>query len=148
MQTRYLSSPKEGARFENIEDIGKAAEVDLSEDCTTVHGAEVVGVISLESFAVCLVCKAKVEPIATDGNIRCCTKCSMQHKITSCSSQLNAKLVISSGASYLTLNVFGTNVSDIVQQHPPTTQSLRSATQFTFTHSNNVITGVSRPGDS
>ena len=65
-----------------------------------------------------------------------------------CSSQLNAKLVISSGASYLTLNVFGTNVSDIVQQHPPTTQSLRSATQFTFTHSNNVITGVSRPGDS
>ena len=95
MQTRYLSSPKEGARFENIEDIGKAAEVDLSEDCTT----EVVGVISLESFAVCLECKAKVEPIATDGNIGCCTKCSMQHKITSCSSQLNAKLVISSGAS-------------------------------------------------
>ena len=65
----------------------------------------------------------------------------MQQKITSCSSQLNAKLVISSGASYLTLNAFGTNVSDT----PPTTQSLLSATQFTFTHSNNVITGVSRP---
>jgi len=125
MQTRYLSFPKEGARFENIEDIGEVAEHDLSEDCTTVHGSEVVGVISLESFAVCLECKAKVEPIATDGNIGCCTKCSMQQKTTSCSSRLNAKLVISSGASYLTPNVFGT-----------------------ITHSNNVITGVSRLSDS
>ena len=69
----------------------------------------------------------------------------MQQKITSCSSQLNAKLVISSGASYLTLNAFGTNVSDIAEQHPPTKQSLLSATQFTFTHSNYVTTGVSRP---
>ena len=57
-------------------------------------GAEVVGVISLNSFAACLVCKAKVEPMATDGNIGCYTKCSMQQKIASCSSQLNAKLVI------------------------------------------------------
>ena len=121
MQMRYLSFPKEGARFENIEDIGEVAEHNLSEDCTTVHGSEVVGVISLESFAVCLECKAKVEPIATDGNIGCRTKCSMQQ----ISSRLNAKLVISSGASYLTPNVFGT-----------------------ITHSNNVITGVSRLSDS
>jgi len=78
MQTRHLSFPKECARFENIEDIGEVAEDDVSEDCTTVHSAEVVSVISLESFAACLVCKAKVEPIATDGNIRWCTKCSTQ----------------------------------------------------------------------
>jgi len=85
MQMRHLSFPKECARFANIEDIGEVAEDDLSEDCTTVHGAEEVSVISLESFAACLVCKVKVEPIATDGNIGFCTKCRMQ-KITSCSS--------------------------------------------------------------
>jgi len=36
-------------------------------------------------------------------------------------------------------------VSDIAQQQTPTTQSLLSAMQFTFTHSNDVITGISRP---
>ena len=56
-----------------------------------------------------------------------------------------AKLLISSGTDYHTLNVFGRNIKDIAEQEQITTESLLSARPFTFTYANNVVTTISRP---
>ena len=57
---KYISLPKDGANMVEIEDIGDVAEDNLSEYSITVHGAEVIGVLTLELYAACLVCKVKV----------------------------------------------------------------------------------------
>ena len=59
---KYISLPKDGVNMVEIEDIGDVAEDNLSEYSITVHSAEVIGVLTLESYAACLVCKAKVGP--------------------------------------------------------------------------------------
>ena len=59
---KYISLPKDGVNMVEIEDIGDVAEDNLSEYSITVHSAEVISVLTLESYAACLVCKAKVGP--------------------------------------------------------------------------------------
>ena len=113
---KYLSLPKDGANIVEFEDMGDVAEDDLSEYSITVHGAEVIGVLTLESYAACLVCKAKVGP--TTGKLGRCTKCKMQQVIDRCKKQLNSKVLISSSTNYLTLKVFGSNVIDIAHVSP------------------------------
>ena len=68
-----------------IEDIGEVTEDDLSEYCITVHGAEVISVLALESYAACLQCKAcKVEP--TTGKLG---HCKMLQVVAHCKTLLN-----------------------------------------------------------
>ena len=58
---------------------------------------------------------------------------------------VNAKLMISAGSSYLTLNAFGSNVCDTAQREDVTAESLLSACPFQLTYENNVITSIRRP---
>ena len=141
-QSKYLSLPIEGATVVEIGEMGEVCEDDIADDCVTVSGAEVAGVLSLQSYEACLMCSCKVE--ATSGNLGCCTKCNMQQVISKCRKQLNAKLLISSGDSYLALNVFGSNVCDIAQTQEVTAEVLLSASPFTLTYDNNVVTSICR----
>ena len=58
---KYLSLPKEGAVLAEISDIGEVAEDDLADEYTTIADAEVVGVVSINSYLACIACKCKVE---------------------------------------------------------------------------------------
>ena len=141
---KFLSLPKDGASIVPVEDIGDVANDDVAEQYTTINSAEVVGVMSLASYAACLQCKAKVEP--TKPNLGCCTKCGMQQIVSRCKTQLNVKVILSSGDSYVTLNVFGTDVGDIagLAMEDVTEESLLSAPAFNVTYENNVVTSISR----
>ena len=70
--------------------------------------------------------------------------------LTKCTKQLSAKLVIahSTATEFLTLLVFGTNVSDIARNANVTAELLLEAPPFTLTYDNNVITSIVRPWDS
>ena len=57
---KYLSSPKAGAELTTIGDIGDVVVDDLAEAFTTVDGAVVIGVLALDSYLACIVCKSKV----------------------------------------------------------------------------------------
>ena len=111
---KYLSAPKEGALIMEIEDVGEVVEDDLAEDSVTVDSTEVIGVMTLDSYSACLACNSKVEPSGSE--MGCCSKCKMQQCISCCKKHLNAKLMISAGSSYLTLNVFGSNVCVILHR--------------------------------
>lgn len=142
--SKYLSFPKNDASISSIADIGDISDEDFSDcDDDLVHGAEIIGVLSLQTFWSCLMCKAKV--VQTTENFGSCTKCQMDQKLTHCSVSSMAKLLISSGTDYHTLNVFDSNLKDIAEQEPITTELLLAARPFTFTYANNVITTISRP---
>ena len=58
-----LSLPKQDASIENIADTGEICDDDLDfeEYTLTIHGAEVIQVLNLQTFSASIVCKAKVE---------------------------------------------------------------------------------------
>ncbi len=143
LQNKFLTIPKQGASVCKIQDIGQVVDNDTPEDATTIQGAEFIGVAALDSYSACLACKSKVE--ATDNSIGTCTKCGMQQRLTKCKQQLRAKLYISSGENYFTLQAFGTNVVDIAQEQDVTTTSLLTARPFTLTNENIIITSITRP---
>ena len=58
---------------------------------------------------------------------------------------MSAKLIISSGDTYLTLLCFGSNLTDIIQQETVTKEAFLTAPPFTLTYDNNIITGIQRP---
>ena len=60
---KYLSFPKAGADMTTIGDIGDVVVDDLAEDFTTVDGAVVIGVLTLDSYLASIVCKSKVSTI-------------------------------------------------------------------------------------
>ena len=142
--TKYLSMPKEGGLIIECDDLGDVVESDVAEDFDTIEGAEVVGVLRLDSYPACIAqaCKSKVAP--TSGKLGCCSKCEMVQIIGRCKMQLSAKVVIAEGEKYHTLNVFGTNVSDIAQEDNVSVEALISAPPFTLTYENNVITSIRR----
>lgn len=69
-------------------------------------------------------------------------KCEIQLCIEWYNKQLSAKLISSSGVSYLTLNAFSSTVTDIAQQEEVTVEGLLSAPSFILTYENNVITSI------
>ena len=87
--TKYLSVPKEGALIMEIEDVGQVVEDDLAEDSVTVDSAEVIGVMTLDSYSACLACNSKIE--LSGSEMGCCSKCKMQQRISCCKKHLNAK---------------------------------------------------------
>ena len=98
---KYLSLPKEGAVLAEISDIGEVAEDDLADEYTTIADAEVVGVVSIDSYLACIACKCKVE--TTSEKLGKCTKCNVVQCSEHCMKQLSLKLIISAGAAYLTV---------------------------------------------
>ena len=62
----------------------------------------------VESYSASLGCKSKVEVM--EDELGCCTKCGMERRIDRCKKHPSVKLVISSGANYLTLMAFGNQV--------------------------------------
>ena len=64
---QYLSMPKEGATIAPIEDIGEVEQPDDNSDLepvgSQVSNAQINGVPQLESYKLCLKCKARVEPL-------------------------------------------------------------------------------------
>ena len=77
-----------------------AKDDNMAEDFVTVIGAEVIGVLKLESYPACTAqaCNSKVEP--TSGKLGCCSKCEMVQHIEHCKKQLTAKVVIADGENY------------------------------------------------
>ena len=100
-------------------------------------------VLSLQMFQACVMCEAKI--IQYSENLGSCTKFQMQQKLAHCTISSMAKLLISSGTDYHTLNVFGSNIKEIAEQI--TAESLLSARPFTFTctFAHNIATAISRP---
>ena len=72
--------------------IANVVEDDTPQTYTTIAAAEVIGVMTLESYFACLSCKSKVTPITS--RLGCCTKCQMMQSVDRCANQLNAKLII------------------------------------------------------
>jgi len=70
-------------------------------------------------------------------------KCNMLQK---CKKQLSAKLLIGHcfASQFLTLQAFGTNVSDIAQSEDVTAELLLEAPPFTLIYENNIITSIGR----
>ena len=63
---KYLFVQKCRAEVLQIQDI-----VEVCEDYTPVHGCTVVGVLSLDSYLACLVCKSKLlSHMRNLGNVR------------------------------------------------------------------------------
>ena len=128
--SKYLSLPKKDTSIENNADTGEVCDNDLD---------------FAKPFWCALYAKLHVKVETTAANLGMCTKCGIQLNIARCATLNNAKLLISSGTNYHTLNVFGTNINDIAEQKQIIVESLLSARPFSFTHENNVITGISRP---
>ncbi len=127
---KYLSTSKECANIVEIGNIGEEAEDDLSVD-DTFGRAEVADVLTLASYLLCLACKSKVEP--TTDKMGECTKCKVDQNMEWCKTQLNAKMVVTCGNSYLTLTAFGSNVMDIAKKEEVMGESLLRARPFTET---------------
>ena len=139
---KYLSWPREGGKMLVIEDIGEVVEDDLPDDATTIDNAEVVGVVMLEAYFECLVCKGKVE--AVGGKLGSCTKCNLHLRIDHCKRQKSAKLIFCAADTYVTLNAFGTIVYDIAETEEVTVEALLCARPVTVSYYNNVVTAISR----
>lgn len=60
----------------------------LAKDSVTVHSAEVIGVVTLDSYSECLACNSKVEPLGSE--LGCCSECKMQQRISFYKKHLNA----------------------------------------------------------
>jgi len=129
--SNYLSMPKEGASLAELPDIGDVAEDDVGELCTTIVDAEVAGIISLGLYSACIACRSKVTAIT--NKLGQCMKCNMLQK---CKKQLSAKLLIwhRSVSQFLTLQAFGTNVSDIAQSKDVTAELLLEAPPFIYSY--------------
>ena len=65
----------------------------------------------------------------------------MQH----CKQMINANIMVSAqGGTYLTFNLFGTNVIDITQSETVASDIIIGTTPFKLTHKNNVVTSICR----
>ena len=123
--SKYLSLPKKDTSIENNADTGEVCDNNLD---------------FAKPFRCALYAKLHVKVETTAANLGTCTKCGIQLNIARCATLNNAKLLISSGTNYHTLNVFRTNINDIAEQKQIIVESLLSARPFSFTH-NNVLLG-------
>ena len=67
---KYLQFPKQGASFEQLEDIGTVATDDVN-TYEQITNSEIAGVISFDDFLLCLICNNKVQP--SDDKFGSCT---------------------------------------------------------------------------
>ena len=131
MQEKYISLPKDRATFEEISDIGEVHQDEPADSSFTVHGGEIAGVLSFTNYPICLSCKKKV--LSTTHDFGRCSNCNSLQRLNKCQIQISAKLIISSGDTYLTLLCFASNLTDIVEQETVTEEALLTAPPFTLT---------------
>ena len=137
---KFLQYPKQGATYEEVEDIGTVSLDDVN-TYDTITNSEVAGVLSFDDFLACLVCKSKVQP--ADEKLGTCTSCKTLQKISLCKRQVRAKLLLTRpGGSYITLNVFGDHVKQICCQEAVSEENLLQASPFSFTYNNQIINSL------
>lgn len=90
-----MSKPEDGASTEQADDIGEIANDDLPNNSITVHGAEVIGVKSLQSYSACVTCSVKVNVI-NDTHVTCSKRKTFQ-PLKRCQQKLSAQLYIQHG---------------------------------------------------
>ena len=92
---KYLSMPRVGAKINPIHDLGDVAEPARA-DATSMEicNVEIIGVPQLDSYKVCLKCKAHVEPLTPP--LGRCSKlgCSVMQRYDRCPNQLSSKLMV------------------------------------------------------
>ena len=64
--------PKTGFEILQIYDIENIVQPQPSDEITTIHNVQVIGVLKLDSYKCCLQCKAWIEPMTPP--LRKCTK--------------------------------------------------------------------------
>ena len=156
---QYLSMPKEGATVKPIEDIG---EVDRPEDDSDyelvgsqISNAQIIGVPQLDSYKMCLKCKARVEALTVP--LGRCSKgdCAMMQRYDLCSEQLSARLLVlhhsstSDNKFYKSLQAFGSVVqrlAGVEDGEEVTVDDLLNTPPFKSISYNdkNVVTGFTK----
>lgn len=111
-EIRGLTYPKQGGKFELIEDIGN---VQAAEDAPKTHSlsnAIVVAVRSFKSCRTCVVCKGEVE---SRQDFARCVSCNTLQQIDRCKMQVAAKLMIEANGFPITLNVYDQILAEIAK---------------------------------
>ena len=140
---RYLSIPKEDVHIINILDIGSVEENEPKNTDVSLEDAVVMGVMHLETFRSCFMCKGKVQ--TTSAAIGKCEKCSITVRLSKCVQEIAAKLVIESQQKTKILSAFSPIVQEICQREDVTEEALLKADNFDLLFSpNHVIASINR----
>ena len=143
---KFLQLPKQGATIEEVEDIGTVSVDDVNA-YEQIDQSEVAAVLSLDDYLVCLSCKNKVQPM--DESSGTCTSCGVSQKLSFCTRQLRAKLLLTRPrGEYIQLSAFGDHLKQICGHDVVSTDKLLQAPPFNFTYNQQVINGISRPTSS
>ena len=113
--SKFLSMSKNGSEVVQIPDIGQVKDVTADSVEENLFEAQVIGVVHLQNYKVCLQCKARVEP-ATPPLGRCSKPgCAILQRYDICLQQLSAKLLLlaETGNGVQSLSVFGDLVRKI-----------------------------------
>ena len=138
---KYLSLPREGATFVEVEDMGVVAEDDLPDDSVLISQAKVVAA-TITTYSACLACNSKVQEI--DTSLAQCTKCSMQQLIENSTQHTSANILVNTGAQYIQLSAFDDVLCDIVGGEDITVPNLLTAPSFNATYRNKLLIAVTR----
>ena len=147
--SKFLSMSKNGSEVGQIPDIGQVKDVtaDNIEENTQLFEAQVIGVVHLQNYKVCLRCKARVEP-ATPPLGRCSKpECAMLQRYDICLQQLSAKLLLlpETGNGVQSLSVFGDlvrNIANIDDSEEVTEEALLNSPKLsvvTYNDKNTII---------
>lgn len=111
-EIRGLTYPKQGGKFELIEDIGNVQAAENAPKTHSLSNAIVVAVRSFKSCRTCVVCKGEVE--STQDFARC-VSCNTLQRIDRCKMQVAAKLMIEANEFPITLNVYDQILAEIAK---------------------------------
>ena len=137
---KYLTKPRDGASIEVIEDIGDVATDNLPQNTTTLHGAEIIGIQSLQSYSACISCNSKVTFL--QDSMAQCTKCSMIMPSDRCKDKVSARLYLEESGHYYNLSAFDDILKAITKSDEVTAHLLLGAKPTTLTYMENVIISV------
>ena len=137
----YLSVPN-ACEISTIGDIKPIREVDKEVVDRNLKDAVILGVLSLETYKICISCKGKIYE-TTSSNVGECSKCMMVQRLDRCKAGVTAKLLLESADKTYHLTAFMPILCEICQSVVITKEALLNADQFNFTYSDtNIITSV------
>ena len=148
--SKFLSMSKNGSEVGQIPDIGQVKDVtaDNIEENTQLFEAQVISVVHLQNYKVCLRCKARVEP-ATPPLGRCSKpECAMLQRYDIYLQQLSAKLLLlpETGNGVQSLSVFGDlvrNIANIDDSEEVTEEALLNSPKLSVVTYNDKKTIIS-----
>ena len=104
---------KNASEIIKISDIGQVRDVTADDVDEENKNAQIIGVLQLDTYKICLRCKARAEP-ATPPLGRCSkSECAMLQRYDVYSQHLSAKLLVMSNSNMQSLNVFRKLVRDL-----------------------------------